>query len=75
MKYTIQEGDTLGTIALRFLGNANRYVDLWRRNYAVLRAAQQQGEARRKLGSGPDWIYPGTVIEIDEPSSPASEGA
>jgi len=63
--YTIKSGDTLSQIAEREMGGASRWMELWRINAAVLRAAQRPC-ARRDTMTGPDWIFPGTVIAIPE---------
>jgi len=48
--YTIESGDTLGAIALRFLGNAMDYPKIF--------------EANREVIKDPDLIYPGQKIRI-----------
>lgn len=51
--YYVQEGDTLSGIALRFLGDAGRFPEIWERNKGHLR------------GSCASWIYPGEKIVIE----------
>lgn len=49
--YTIVRGDTLSHIALRRLGNANRWPEIYNLNRGV-------------IGANPHLIYPGTVISL-----------
>jgi len=49
--YTVVSGDTLSKIALRFLGNANKYTQIYNDNKAVLK-------------HGPHKIYPGMQLVI-----------
>ncbi len=49
--YTVVSGDTLSKIALRFLGNANKYTQIYNDNKAVLKY-------------GPHKIYPGMQLVI-----------
>lgn len=51
--YTVKAGDTLGKIARRFLGSANR----WREIYEI-------PENRKKIGPDPDVITPGIKLII-----------
>lgn len=48
--YTIEKGDTLWAIASKFLGNGNKYTDIF--------------EANREVIKDPDLIYPGQKIRI-----------
>ena len=48
--YTIQRGDTLSKIALRYYGNAMKYPVIF--------------EANREVIKDPDLIYPGQTIRI-----------
>ncbi len=48
--YEIQKGDTLWAIAKQFLGNGNKYTDIF--------------EANREVIKDPDLIYPGQKIRI-----------
>jgi nucleoid-associated protein YgaU len=48
--YTVKSGDTLGEIAKRELGSANKYMDIF--------------EANRDQLSDPDKIKPGQVLKI-----------
>jgi len=62
--YVIRQGDTLWSIAGRLLGDPLRWHELWTQNRAALEAAQRG----RMIGGlrcvGPDWIFPGTVIQV-----------
>lgn len=49
-KYTVEKGDTLGKIAERLLGKANRYPEIF--------------EANRDQLDNPDLIRPGQVLTI-----------
>jgi nucleoid-associated protein YgaU len=48
--YTVKSGDTLGEIAKRELGSANKYMDIF--------------NANRDQLSDPDKIKPGQVLKI-----------
>ena len=50
--YTVQAGDTLSSIAKKFLGNANAYMDIFNANKDQL--------------SDPDKIKPGQVLKIPQ---------
>ena len=61
------KGDTLWTIAERFLGSPLRYAEIYDLNKDVIEAeAQSRG---KKDSSNGHWIFPGTVLQI-----PAAEG-
>ena len=48
--HTVQKGETLSAIAKKYLGNANRYNDIFKANQPML--------------SDPDKIYPGQTLRI-----------
>ena len=48
--HTVQKGDTLSAIAKKTLGNANRYMEIFKTNHPML--------------THPDKIYPGQVLRI-----------
>ena len=52
--YTVQPGDTLSAIAMKFLGNANEYMDIF--------------NANRDQLNDPDMIKPGQVLKIPQPT-------
>lgn len=65
--YTVVKGDTLWTIAERFLGSPLRYAEIYDLNKDVIEAeAQSRG---KKDSSNGHWIFPGTVLQI-----PAEKG-
>jgi LysM repeat protein len=49
-RYTVQKGDTLSKIAIRFLGKPGRYTEIFEANKDVLK--------------DPDVIHPGQVLTI-----------
>ena len=62
MKITIKKGDTLWSLALQHLGNGLRWTFLYEVNRATIHKAQR-GQTRM---IGPDWIFPGTILEIPD---------
>jgi len=48
--HTVEKGDTLSAIAKKYLGNANRYPEIF--------------EANKPMLSHPDKIYPGQMLRI-----------
>lgn len=67
--YTVKSGDTLSGIALQVLGNARRWPDLYRANRDAIESESERRSYafprwRRHCYTGPDWIYPGTVLRI-----------
>jgi nucleoid-associated protein YgaU len=50
--YTVQQGDTLSSIARRFLGNASDYMEIY--------------NANRDQLTNPDMIKPGQVLKIPQ---------
>lgn len=59
--YTIVNGDTLSSIALRLYGNANLWPEIYRANrHAILKAQIERGAKLR----GPHAIYPGEVLDV-----------
>jgi nucleoid-associated protein YgaU len=51
-RHTVQEGETLFTLAQRYYGDGDRFVDLYRANRGVLKS--------------PDALEPGTVLTIPD---------
>lgn len=69
MQYTIRGGDTLSHIAQRHLGDGGLWPAIYNHadNAQRIEVRQRQcGErTRREFGLyGPNWIFPGTVIEL-----------
>jgi nucleoid-associated protein YgaU len=63
--YVIQKGDTLSSIAKREFGSASLWPLLWLKNQIMLHREQQLlGRIMRHM-KGPDWIFPGTTIDLD----------
>lgn len=63
MKYVVQSGDTLWSIAKAQYGNPLLWSHLYRDNFQTIQKVQKQ-KGRRRL-TGPDWIYPGTELQIN----------
>jgi len=61
MKYTVQSGDTLSSIALKYLGSASYSSALWQINKGTLRS------------KSPSTIYAGEVLEIPDQLIRASD--
>ena len=60
----VRSGDTLTSLAQEHLGNWRLWVELWNTNHAVIVDEQRRyPEARRNM-QGPDWIFPGTVLQL-----------
>lgn len=60
--YTVKSGDTLWSIAKRFLGDGSRDRDLYTLNKATIEAAaKKHGRASSSKGW---WIYPGTKLKL-----------
>lgn len=57
MQYTVKAGDSLSSIAARFLGQAYRWNEIYELNKSV-------------VGPDPDKIYPGQVLVI--PTAPGN---
>lgn len=62
MTIVVKPGDTLWAIAKNELGDPQLWSTIYAKNQKTI-MAQQQLRGRRHL-RGPDWIYPGTVLEI-----------
>ncbi|MCQ0987566.1 LysM peptidoglycan-binding domain-containing protein [Jiella marina] len=65
--YLVRPGDTLGLIADRELGPGKGWEALWRLE-ANRRAIEEEQKRRgcQKTMSGPNWIFPGTVLQMPE---------
>ena len=62
MSYTVKSGDTLGAIALRFLGNSNRWPEIVSKNPILA--------SRKKMSDGSPVIFVGDalILEKENPS-------
>lgn len=58
----VEPGDTLWAIARRELGDVGRWREIYQLNEPAISAAQAQ--PARRLMRGPDWIFPGTKLQI-----------
>lgn len=65
--YIVRQGDTLGEIALRFLGSESRWKEVAERN--------PQLAARRRMSDGSPAILPGDVLVLERESPGAAGGA
>jgi nucleoid-associated protein YgaU len=63
--YTIRHGDTLAGIAKQQLGSAHLWPLLWQHNHTVLQRDQKLIARVMRAMKGPDWIFPGTVIDLE----------
>ena len=62
MTYIVKSGDTLWLIAKEQLGDATKWQAIYHRNINKIKKAQSiRGRDHLR---GPDWIYPGLVLEI-----------
>ena len=74
MAITVQDGDTLWSLADSHLGSATEWWRLYRANLAVIHAEQQRKarsdpEWARRVADripGPDFIFPGTFLILPE---------
>ena len=64
MQITVQQGDTLWSLAARHLGDPLKWRVLWEANRDVIEREQRRYPEARAGMDGPDWIFPGTVIRI-----------
>jgi prophage tail gpP-like protein len=56
--HSVRQGDTLGAIAIRYLGNSGKW--------AKITAANPQLSNRKKAADGSPYIYPGDTLVIPE---------
>lgn len=66
-QHTVQTGDTLWAISLRYYGTANRWRDIYNANAgAIEQVARQRGKTSSTGPNGSPgwWIFPGTVLNI-----------
>lgn len=61
MRIIVVKGDTLWSLARKHLGDPYRWPDIYHRNAEAIRDAQRKNRFKK---SGPDWIFPGTALEI-----------
>jgi nucleoid-associated protein YgaU len=65
---TVQQGDTLWDLAAKHLGDPMKWTHLYRENQSNIEREQAKFPMARASMTGPDWIFPGTVLLI--PSAP-----
>lgn len=66
---TVEGGDTLSSIALKTLGNANRWPEIFRANRAGIVAEQKRRNIGRIVGEPlheEDWIFPGFTLALPD---------
>jgi len=75
--YTIKQGDTLWSIAQRFLGSGARWIEIYNANKEIIESTAK----KRWKAAGIDrdsqnghWIFPGTVITIPGASGTSAGG-
>lgn len=60
----VERNETLSHIALKCLGDANRWLEIFDANYAIICATQRRYKARQ-VGS-PHLIYPGMALVVSD---------
>ena len=58
-KYKVKKGDSLWKIAVKYYKDGSKYTKIYNANKKVI-----EKEAKKHGKSGPNWIYPGTVLTI-----------
>ena len=66
MKYTVKRGDTLQFISMKFYGSFKRWPEIWERNQHAILARQNNEYCKLHKMTGPDWLFEGTELNIDE---------
>ena len=61
MRVTVTKGDTLWSLARKHLGNPYLWPKIYQRNAVAIRETQRRNKSKK---TGPDWIFPGTALEI-----------
>lgn len=65
---TVQKGDTLWSLAATHLGDPTKWPRLYDINRKAIEAEQLRFPLARAGKTGPDWIFPGSVLRVpDEP--------
>jgi hypothetical protein len=68
------DGDWLSTIALKYLGSAKRYTEIYDANQSVIEAAAREHPGPPVFGNSDHghWIFPGTVLSIPGAGCPST---
>jgi hypothetical protein len=61
-QYVVEKGDSLWSIADRFLGEGDRWTEIYELNQMLI--ARRQDRPGQRHRTGPHWIYPGTVLVL-----------
>lgn len=61
MRIVVAKGDTLWALARKHMGDPRRWPEIYRRNVVAIKNAQKRNRSKK---TGPDWIFPGTVLEV-----------
>jgi nucleoid-associated protein YgaU len=64
MNITVQCGDTLWSLAAAHLGSGQHWREIYKANAATIHQEQKRFPDARAAMTGPDWIFPGTVLAI-----------
>ena len=56
VEYIVQDGDSLSFISEKVLGDENRWPEIYSQNAEI-------------IGSNPNVIFPGTILQIGEPEA------
>jgi nucleoid-associated protein YgaU len=60
----VEADETLSHIALKHMGDASRWNELFEANYATIIETQRRYEAPRKQIGSPHLIYPGMSLVV-----------
>lgn len=60
----VSHGDTLWGLAGKYLGNPERWPEIYRHNVIGIYAEQRRYDPRGHKMNGPDWIFAGMKLNI-----------